>query len=106
MSTLTALGMLGMAFTVVFTWVAYHRAPSAGQSPRSSIVEAWINILTGFSVNYISNFLVLPLVGATLTWSSNWWMGWLFTAISIVRQYVIRRWFNARIHALAERVAA
>lgn len=36
----------------------------------------------------------------------NFMLGWVFTAASAVRQYVIRRWFNARIHALATRMAA
>jgi hypothetical protein len=29
----------------------------------------------------------------------NFWMGWVFTVISIVRQYAIRRWFNAQLVA-------
>jgi hypothetical protein len=32
-------------------------------------------------------------------------MGLIFTVISVVRSYVIRRWFNARLHAAAQRLA-
>ena len=51
------------------------------------------------------NLALLPLVGAHLSLAENFMLGWVFTAASIVRQYVIRRWFNARIHALATRMA-
>ena len=59
----------------------------------------------GFTINYGMNLALLPLVGAHLSLSENFMLGWVFTAASIVRQYVIRRWFNARIHALATRMA-
>jgi hypothetical protein len=29
--------------------------------------------------------------------AANWWMGWIFTTVSIVRQFAIRRWFNRRL---------
>jgi hypothetical protein len=32
-------------------------------------------------------------------------MGLLYTVISVARSYCIRRWFNARIHAVAEKLS-
>jgi hypothetical protein len=32
-------------------------------------------------------------------------IGAWFTAISIARGYVLRRWFNARLHRAAQRIA-
>jgi hypothetical protein len=100
MNLLTALGWASLLFVVAFTIVQATRAATAGQSPRDSIVEAWTNILVGFSINYAVNLLLIPLAapGGHLTAASNWWMGWCFTTVSIVRQYVIRRWFNRRQH--------
>ena len=45
------------------------------------------------------------LPGATFTFSQNIQIGLIFMAVAIARSYVIRRWFNARIHAAAMRLA-
>ena len=106
MTLLTALGLASVAFVAVFTARAYRdNTAGNGQSRRSAIIEAWVNILIGFTINYGMNLALLPLVGAHLSLSENFMLGWVFTAASIVRQYVIRRWFNARIHALATSMA-
>lgn len=105
MSPLVTLGLLSFAFVAAFTWRAYTRAPGPGQSPRSAIIEAWANIAVGFSINFVANFLILPLIGAYPSAAQNFWMGWIYTAVSIVRQYTIRRWFNAHLVAMAKRLA-
>jgi hypothetical protein len=107
MSLLVVLGIASMLFVVVFTLRAYrNNAPTGqGQSRRESIVEAWVNITIGFSINFVANLLVFPLVDAHITLWQNWWMGWVFTTVSIVRQYAIRRWFNDRLHKFIKKVA-
>ena len=101
MNLLDPLAVISFIFVAVFTWRAYNLQPGPGQTPRSAILEAWINIAVGFSVNYAANYAVLPLIGAHFTAGQNFAMGWIYTAISVVRQYAIRRWFNARLHAAA-----
>ena len=93
---LTALGIASMGFVALFTWRAGMAATGRGQSPRSAIAEAWLNIAVGFSVNFAMNLLIVPMAvtGGHLSIEANWWMGWIFTTVSIVRQYVIRRWIN------------
>ena len=105
MTLLIILGLASLAFVAVFTYRAYTANPGAGQSPRSAILEAWMNIAVGFSINFIANFLILPLIGAHPSAAQNFWMGWIYTAVSIVRHYAIRRWFNARLHEAAKRLA-
>lgn len=106
MSLITVLGVLALAFVAWFTWhQSFHADQGSGQSKRSSIIEAWTNICIGFSINYCANLLLLPLVGAHLTAASNFWLGWIYTAVSMLRQYAIRRWFNDRIHMAAKRIA-
>lgn len=105
MNTLIAFGLLSLVFVGVFTWRAYTAQPGPGQSPRSAIIEAWMNIAVGFGINFIANFLILPLIGAHPSAAQNFWMGWIYTAVSIVRQYAIRRWFNAKLHAAAQKLA-
>jgi hypothetical protein len=98
-SLIAALGALSMLFVVAFTWQACAGPESGhGQSRRESMIEAWTNIAIGFSLNWTANLFLLPMMteGGHLTLVNNWWGGWVFTAISMLRQFVIRRWFNSR----------
>ena len=65
------------------------------QTKLGSITEAWANIAVGFAINFTANMLILPLFGfTTLTLRNNFIIGLLYTVISLVRSYVLRRWFN------------
>jgi hypothetical protein len=65
------------------------------QTKLGSIAEAWANIAVGFSINYCANLMILPLFGfKSLTARNNFIIGLIYTAISLVRSYVLRRWFN------------
>ena len=66
-----------------------------GQSRRHSFIEAWVNIAIGFGINYFANLLIFPLFGFHISLIANLWMGVIYTAISLVRSYFIRRYFNA-----------
>lgn len=94
MSTLTILGLASFLFVVAFTVRVLRMNTGVGQTPRGAIIEAWTNIVIGFSVNYFANFALLPLVGVHVNAADNFMLGWCYTAISIVRGYVIRRFFN------------
>lgn len=94
--TLTILGIASFLFVVVFTARAYRNNTGYGQTPRGAIVEAWFNIAVGFSINFVINFALIPLMtdGASLSFANNWWGGWVYTAVSLVRTYAIRRMSN------------
>ena len=65
------------------------------QTRLGSIAEAWANIAVGFVINFTANWLILPAFGFhTLTLKTNFEIGLLYTLISLVRSYVLRRWFN------------
>jgi hypothetical protein len=65
------------------------------QTRKGSWAEAWANIAVGFGINYVANLAILPLFGFTsLTWDKNLALGLLYTLISLLRSYVLRRWFN------------
>lgn len=68
------------------------------QSRLGSFVEACMNVLIGFWINFAANFLIFPLFGWQLSLSDNLKVGAIYTAISIARGYAIRRWFNRYIH--------
>lgn len=75
------------------------------QTRLGSLIEACINVLIGFWINFAANLAILPLFGFTPTVAQNFQIGLLFTVVSVARSYVIRRWFNARLHAAAQRLA-
>lgn len=77
----------------------------SGQSRLGSLIEALANVVIGFSINWCANLLILPLFGFHVTGSQAFGIGVFFTAISIVRSYALRRWFNARLHTAAQRLA-
>lgn len=64
------------------------------QTKAGSFVEAWANIAVGFSVNWCANMLILPHFGFAVTGGQAFEIGVWFTIVSLVRSYVLRRWFN------------
>lgn len=75
------------------------------QSRIGSLIEVAINILIGFAINWVCNMVILPLYGFPITGSAAFSMGLVFTVISVARGYIIRRWFNAKLHAMSLRLA-
>lgn len=75
------------------------------QTRLGSLIEAVTNTVIGFAINYVANLLIFPLFGLHISLSANFAMGCIYTLISVVRSYVLRRWFNARLHAAAQRAA-
>jgi len=76
------------------------------QTKLGSFYEALINVAIGFGINFIANLLILPLFGFNITLIDNLYIGLLYTIVSVARSYVVRRWFNARIHAAAMRLGS
>lgn len=75
------------------------------QTRLSSLIEAAVGTAVGFAINWTANIFILPLYGFNITGGQAFNLGLIFTIISAVRSYVIRRWFNARLHAMAQRLA-
>lgn len=77
------------------------------QTRVGSLIESLMSVLIGFGVALLSQLVVFPLVGIhDVPLSTNLEIGAYFTVISLVRSYVIRRWFNARLHRAAQAIAA
>ena len=64
------------------------------QTKLGSFAEAWLNIFVGFSINWVANMFILPLFGFPVSGKTAFEIGLVFTVISLVRSYVLRRWFN------------
>jgi hypothetical protein len=64
------------------------------QTKLGSFAEAWFNVAVGFGINYAGNIFILPLFGFNVSYSDALWIGVIFTVISVVRSYVLRRVMN------------
>jgi predicted small secreted protein len=78
-------------------YAAFADSKHGGQSIQESMRESWANIGIGFGINYVANLIVLPLAGLPVTAGGAFYIGVIFTAISVVRSFAVRRWFNARM---------
>jgi len=65
-----------------------------GQSRRASLIESALNILIGYGVAVTAQCLIFPLFGVQLPLSDNPLIGVLFTIVSLIRSYWLRRLFN------------
>jgi len=59
-----------------------------------SLVESFANIAVGYVVALLSQLAIFPMFGIHVTLTDNLAIGAWFTVISLVRSYVLRRWFN------------
>jgi len=75
------------------------------QSRLSSFIESLVNVLIGYLLSLAVQLVVYPAFGAQFTFTQNVYIGLIFAVVSTVRSYVIRRWFNKKIHAAAMRLA-
>lgn len=75
------------------------------QTRLQSLIESIINIIIGYVVALISQFLIFPVFDIHVSLTTNLLIGAWFTAVSLARSYVIRRWFNARLRAAAHALA-
>lgn len=68
------------------------------QTRLGSLLESGVNVVIGYVVALISQIVIFPIFDINVSLETNLWIGCWFTLVSLVRSYVLRRWFNARIH--------
>jgi hypothetical protein len=65
------------------------------QSRKGSATEAVINMAVGLCVSFAVNTVVYPLFGWHISGTANVELVAIYTAVSIIRSYCLRRLFNA-----------
>jgi hypothetical protein len=65
------------------------------QSRLHSAIETAANIAIGYSVNFVANLVILPAFGYHVSVRDNVAIGVIYTVVSVVRSYALRRLFNA-----------
>lgn len=66
------------------------------QSRLQSAIESCTNVAIGYFVALAAQLAVFPMYGIDVKLADNVQIGIIFTAVSLVRSYVIRRFFNRR----------
>lgn len=64
------------------------------QSKKMSIIEVLLNTAIGYFVAIATQIMVFPLFDIHTSAGENFAIGAIFTVISIVRGYFVRRLFN------------
>ncbi len=65
------------------------------QSKRHSMIESIVNMVVGYGVAVWSQYIILPLFDIHVTIQDNLLIGLIFTVISVIRSYTLRRIFNS-----------
>ena len=68
------------------------------QTKLGSFIESLVNIVIGYAVALLSQLVIFPLFDIHVTFDTNLLIGAWFTLISLIRSYIVRRWFNDRLH--------
>lgn len=66
------------------------------QSKKRSLTESFANIAVGVGVAIGSQYLIFPMFGIEITFGEHLYITAFFTVISLVRSYLLRRWFNRK----------
>ena len=64
------------------------------QSKVGSLIETMTNIVIGFIISFLLNATLLPALGYNVTFSENLFIVIAFTVVSMIRSYILRRFFN------------
>jgi len=75
------------------------------QSRRMSVVESLANVAVGYAIAVLTQIAVFPIFGLRVSLADNLIIGLVFTIVSIVRSFVLRRVFE-EVRVRAERKSA
>ena len=66
------------------------------QTKKQSLIETLTSVFVGWLIGVILNLTILPLFDYNITIVDSLWVSLIFTIVSVIRGYVIRRWFNSK----------
>lgn len=67
---------------------------SSGQRRLTSLLESVVNCLAGVGIAIVGQIIVFPLFGIHISLLDTGLIALIFTGISIVRSYLLRRLFE------------
>lgn len=66
------------------------------QTKKHSLLESLLNTLVGFLISLLVQLLIYPMLNIPVTLFENVIITSVFTIVSIIRGYIIRRYFNSK----------
>ena len=66
------------------------------QSKKNSFIESLLNTIVGFLISLLVQLLIYPILNIPVTIFQNIIITSVFTIVSIIRGYIIRRYFNSK----------
>ena len=66
------------------------------QTKKWSMIETLVSVGVGWLIGVILNLTILPLFDYNITVVDSLWVSLIFTVVSVIRSYVIRRTFNSK----------
>lgn len=66
------------------------------QTKKQSFIESLLNVTVGFLITIISLHLIFPLLGMENHSGKNILITLYLTVLSILRNYILRRYFNKK----------
>lgn len=67
------------------------------QSKKKSILETTIQTLIGLGTSILVQIIIYPLMGIPVSFNQNLIITAVFFAVSMIRGYLVRRYFNRKI---------
>lgn len=65
-----------------------------GQTKKHSIFESITNIIVGYGINLGAQLVIYPIFHIAVSFRQNILIGLIFTVISLIRSYTLRRIYN------------
>ena len=66
------------------------------QSKRESMIETLTSTTIGIIIGIVLNLTILPIFGYPVSVVDSLWISLIFTAVSVIRSYAVRRIFNSK----------
>lgn len=66
------------------------------QTKTKSLLEAATNTFVGYAISVAIGQFIYPIFGYAITITDNMGLTAVFVSVSLVRSYVVRRWFTKR----------
>ena len=64
------------------------------QSKKQSMVETVVGTFIGILTSMVTQAIIYPMYGFQVTFMENVGITFIFTVVSLVRGYLVRRFFN------------
>ena len=66
------------------------------QTKKQSFIESLTSTTIGIIIGIVLNLTILPIFGYPVSVVDSLFISIIFTIVSIIRSYIIRRWFNSK----------